>query len=105
MPNQLRFSSLPAFLRYEPLALSFAKHVTETIGSYFKKDLVSHLAEFVQPKVRVRWRPSFDFVKSSFDVVHLKETAFLCRVASVFGKANLDAVSPENYRPMRLVLS
>ena len=36
--------------------------------------------------------PAFQFGKRRFNVVHLKKTAFLCRVPSVFAESDLNTI-------------
>ena len=50
----------------------------------------------VDPKVSFSRRLAFDFFECGLDVVHLKETTFLSRIAAILSETDLNCVARKN---------
>jgi hypothetical protein len=89
------------------LFLSFAEAVTKPIGRYNEKDLPVGAAMSIDPIIGVLFFEAVgpQFREGDFGVIDFEETAFLRRIASVFGQSDLNAVTREYRRLMRRVLS
>src|SRR5262245_44869438 len=87
--------------------MRFAEAIAKAVRGHDEKDFPGSVSVFVNAESRLFFFQAtrLQFREGGFYVVHLEETSFLRRVASVFGQADLDAVSRENTRLMRRVLS
>src|SRR6266446_3085054 len=85
--------------------LTLSDHITQPVRRYFKEDTNRRLSEFIVSKDAVGRRLSFYLFESTQQVVDLKHTAFLGRVAPVFSEADLNIVSREHDRLVRFVAS
>ena len=80
------------------LPLRLANAVAQAIGSNDKEKAVGCVAVLLRFQVRSEtWviRPKFS--RNRFDVIHLKEAAFLRRIAAIFGKADLNTISLKDH--------
>ena len=86
--------------------LPFAKTVTESVRRYDEKDFPSSLSVLVNAEVSLFFGKAirFQFCEGRFGVIHFKEASVLCRVATIFGQPDLNAISSEGSGLTRLSL-
>src|SRR5262249_62348102 len=78
-------------------ALPLAETVTKPVRRYYEKDFVRSVAVLVDAEAGIFFSQAIrlQFREGGFNVVHLEETSFLGRVASVFSQTDLYIISSE----------